>query len=167
MTVGSRGLSLQDSSGKRQEWISLQLQQLKLTDTTTKLRVGASKSSFTCLGTVRRGDVDGFFDCTLDSILDHEIESDFDPRFPQLSEKQDFQHFSVVSNDPSEFQEQVKQRNRQRLLSTWLSHRQGTPFTGRDAGRSICSDTKLVCRRARLSPLMPSTDVPHQQFTAK
>ena len=39
MTVGSRGLALQDSSGKRQEWISLQLQPLKLTGTITKLSV--------------------------------------------------------------------------------------------------------------------------------
>ena len=42
-----------------------------------------------------------FFDCTLDTILDHEIEIDFVPRFQiqvqseaiaQLSEKQDFHH---------------------------------------------------------------------------
>ena len=39
MTIGSRGLALQDSSGKRQEWISLQLQPLKLTNTSTKLSV--------------------------------------------------------------------------------------------------------------------------------
>ena len=32
--------------------------------------------------------------------------------------------FSVVANGPSEFQEQVTQRNQQRLLSTWLAQRQ-------------------------------------------
>ena len=39
----------------------------------------------------------------------------------------DSQHtlnISVVSSGPSEFQEQVTQRNQQLLLSSWLAHRQ-------------------------------------------
>ena len=74
MAVGSRGLALQDSSGKRQEWISLQPQPLKLTDTSTKLRVfvcfqrrvqivlhmfGNSKGLH-FLNKLRHGSLDGF-----------------------------------------------------------------------------------------------------------
>ena len=73
-TVGSRGAALQDSSSKRQERMSWQLQPLKLTDTSTKLSVYI-------LSKLRHGDLDRFFDCVLVSILDHEIEMDFDPRF--------------------------------------------------------------------------------------
>ena len=67
-----------------------------------------------------------------------------------------FQHFSVVSHGSSEFQEQVTQRNRQRLLSTWLAYRQGKHLSqdwtqGEFEHGSICSGTKPACRRARLS----------------
>ena len=74
MTVGSRGPALQDSSGKRQDWISLQLQPLKLTDTSTKLSVYVcpqrrvqivfymkkNSSGLHFLNNLRHGDLDGF-----------------------------------------------------------------------------------------------------------
>ena len=181
MTVESRGPALQDASGKRQEWISLQLQPLKLTDTSTKLRVyicfrrvqivfhlfGNSNGRH-FLNKLRHRDLDRFsivlltqFSTTKSkSTLIPGSNSMFSPkplhsflkaRCPPPTKSSTWTpntpHFSVVSNGSSEFQEQVTQRNRQRLHSTWLAHRGETSFTGLD----ICSDKKPACRRARLS----------------
>ena len=116
MIVGSRGPALQESSGKRREWISLQLQSLKLTDTTTKLRVSVcfqrrvqivfhmfgSINGLHCSNKLRNGDLDEFPIVLLTQFSTTKSRSNFtDPRFQiqvqseaiaQLSQKQDFHH---------------------------------------------------------------------------
>ena len=152
MTVGSRGPALQDSSGKRQEWISSQLQPLKLTDTSMKLSVYVffqrrvqivfhmfgNSNGLHFLNNLRHGDLDGFSSVLLNQFSTTKSKSTlipgskfkFSPK-PLLSllPSKISTTNQMINMDSqhtlSEFQEQVTQRNRQRLLSTWLAHRQG------------------------------------------
>ena len=187
MTVGCRVLALQDSSGKRQEWISLQLQPLKLTGTTTKLRVYVCfqrrvrlshvwEKQLAFLDKLRHGDLDGFsmvlltqFSTTKSkSTLIPGSKSKFSPkplhsfswkaRFPPPPSNMDHTlDISLSFANGSSDRNKMTQRNRQRLLSTWLAHRQekhlSQDWTQGESKHtlSICSDTKPACRRARLS----------------
>ena len=129
MTVGSRGPAKQDSSGKRQEWISLQLQPLKLTDTSNLLSHvwEQQRAPFLEQTSTIEIDFDPRFQIQVQSeataqLLESKI-STTNPNHPHGLPTH-LEHCSVVSDGSSEFQEQVTQRNRQRLLSTWLAHRQ-------------------------------------------
>ena len=137
MAIGSPRPGLQDSSDKRQERISLQLQPLKLTDTSTKLGVYIlerpdrlwivwEQQRGPCLEQALTWRCWWISVCTLDSILHHEYEIDFAPRFQTQDQSQAtaqfflkseisttnqiiniltlLEHFSVDSNDPFENQ---------------------------------------------------------------
>ena len=178
MTVGCCGSALQDSSGKCPKWTSLQLQLLKLTNTSTKLRVHTGfqrcvqivfhmfghSNGLHLLNKLRHRDLDGFTIVFLTQLSTTKSKSTLLPgskfkfcpkplnsflksKIPttnqiiNMDSQVHLKHFSVVSSEPSEFQEhvtqrnhqqvtqrsrqQITQRNRQQLLSTWLVHRQG------------------------------------------
>ena len=193
MTIGSRRPALQE------ECIPLQLQPLKLTNTPTELRVyicfqrrfqilfrmfGNSNVPFLEQTLTRRSW--WIFDCTLDSVLDREIEIKFDSRFQiqvqseataLLSETWDFlhrpnhrhvhptplEHFSFVSNDPFEFLEQVTQRNRRQRFSIWLAHNQGKYFS-RDERREH-PNTRVHLQRHKTSLSKGSAHISHTADT--